>query len=285
MWGYYTDGGEGCKEAGKATYVLPLTFFYYDVLILSVHHIPWGYMEIPMRQLAFLILMILALQQTSTAQAEDNDVQFYFPPTPEGVFEHIPILGTKHFEDRTYSNTFNIPHLGEMPAQIRYFESEVTADELIGPGAAFGVTVVQPVDNRTLNITVMVAGESDEQIIANKAVNALLPFWLTLEGVDMYTVYSKPMGEYRFSWNNYDWSFDQLTELVSWTVSAQTLPGGYMSNDQVRVCEGIPSPVVEGHDTYALVRYVLSRHGCNMTKAHGTVASAIKAFIATAPQM
>ncbi|MFZ2253105.1 MAG: hypothetical protein WAW13_02940 [Minisyncoccia bacterium] len=168
---------------------------------------------------------------------------------------------------------------------MTYFEFNITPKEIIGEDGHFAITLVMAKAPRDLHIAVATQRDPDEATLANEAVNALLPEWLISRGVDMFEVYKKPMGGYWFQYQGRQWSFDQLTELLSWIVPGQTLPGGYLSSQTARVCEGNPSPKIKGHDVYALIHFMINKFGCNLPILHDKSGEVVTAFISTAPKL
>jgi hypothetical protein len=78
---------------------------------------------------------------------------------------------------------------------LPYLESSFAPQEILPGMDEFGVTLVKPMQSaRVLEVVVVTQANPKMTLLANEAVNALLPRWLIEEGVDMYAVYSKPMG-------------------------------------------------------------------------------------------
>ncbi len=236
-----------------------------------------------MRKLVSVIIAILLASFLMPASAAKKP-RVVVLTNPELIFSHVPNLAKFPYTEKKFERTVSFPLLGVKTINLTYLESKARSEQIAPGQAKFSATVAAK-PNEELHVVVVTHAEPDAVTLVNEAVNALLPGWLIERGVDMHAIYTLPMGGYRFTWNQQVWSFDQLTEFLSAIVSAQGLPGGYLSpKAPARICEGLSDPEIGGHAVYKLTHYLTKKHGCNMSVLHKEAEEVLKAFLATAPR-
>lgn len=233
-----------------------------------------------------LIIFVMGLVSMMPAMAE-LPYPYHFLETPQDLITEVPSLRKAKFKAGIWTKQLTIPGMGVKKVELRYFESSLSAPEIFPGAGSFAVTLVRATKpQKGMTVVVVTQANPREATLANESINALLPRWLIEQGVDMYEVYKLPMGAYKFSWDGRQWSFDQLTELISTVVPGQILPGGYLGKSaKEEICLNNLDPQVQGHAVYALTQHLAKKTQCDVNKMHELAGQALHAFIRSAPRV
>ena len=205
--------------------------------------------------------------------------------------ESHPHLKDARFTLREWRGTLKIPLFGERAIVLPYFEADRTPQEMSTNPTQnlYARTTVAFHGDQRLGVVVVISKNPPHPpaVLADEAVNALLPQWLFERGVDIWEILQKNATDpYRFTWDGKSWVFNQLSEAFSFTVSGQMMPGGY-TGEAKKLCDDLPpyvSDTYKKYNAYELTNYLAQKTGCDFSRMHALLEGAAKVAIDAFPK-
>lgn len=208
----------------------------------------------------------------------------------ESFKELYPHLKNATFTPREWRGTLHVPLIGVRHVVLPYFETNRTAAEMSTDPRLnqYAYTVIVVSGDDKMEVAVVTCNNSPNQfvVLADEAVNALLPQWLFERGVDMWEVIRKQDTDpYRFTWGEKTWTSKQLSEALSFVVSGQMIPAGYAGRQVKFLCSKLPSFVGSiDNNSYGMINFLVQQTKCDFSQMYTLLESALKVAMGAFPK-